>query len=124
VKRLPVLLFVAISTAASATNLGPARIVDLNQPGQLEMLARDNPSEFAKVDAILREAPNLAPEEVPRWLRTAYGAEEGAYGGILLTSEPPKAELSFILGDTKYHARITLSNVRPKPVSGPLKPSK
>jgi hypothetical protein len=101
-------------------------VIDLNQPGRLEMLARENPSEFAKVDAILREAPDRAPEEVPRWIRATYGAENGVYSNLLLTSDPPKAELSFVLGDTRYHARITLRNVRPKLVSGPstVEPSK
>ncbi len=119
-KRLLIALVAAIGSAASAGNVDPARTVDLNQPGQLERLARENPSEFAKVDAILREAPDRAPEELPRWIRTAYGAEDGAYSNVLLTSDPPKAELSFVLRDTRYRARITLRNIRPKLVSGPL----
>ena len=97
-------------TNAIAQPLLP-RGVDLDAPGALEALARNNPTHFAVIQRILAEAGARRDAEVPRWLRASFNAQSVIYQPIVLTSHPPKRRLSFTLDDTRYVAVITLTNV-------------
>ena len=104
-------LFSPLAFAAAPT---VPRAVDLDAPGALRALQRDRPDDYAKVVKILREAPDQPPEHAPQWMRARFDARDAGYGSLLKTSYPPKAELSFVLGDTRYRAEITLRNDRPR----------
>jgi hypothetical protein len=88
------------------------RHVDLEQPGALERLHRDNPAHFRAVQQILREVPVRKPETVVRWIRTAFDADMASVLRIK-TSYPPKARLSFTLDETEYSALVTMRNTEP-----------
>ena len=87
------------------------RGVDLDAPGALEALVRNNPTHFVVIQRILNEAGARPDAEVPRWLRASFNAQSVIYQPIVLTSHPPKRRLSFTLDDTRYIAVITLTNV-------------
>ena len=78
------------------------------------------PALYGKIEKILREAGDQPPERVATWMKASFDANNARYGYLLKTSDPPKAELSFVLGDTRYRAEVTLRNVRPKLISGAL----
>jgi len=90
------------------------RFVDLDAPGALQSVSRERPADFPKIEKILREAPELPPEEAPKWMRTRFDAKDAGYGSLLKTSYPPKAQLTFVLGDTRYRTEVTLRNARPR----------
>jgi hypothetical protein len=111
--RVLIALLAAVSTAVMSEELRIVRLVDLDAPGALELVQREHPDHIVKIQRILREAPDQSPDEAPGWMRTQFGASGVGYG-ILRTSDPPKANLSFVLGDTAYSAVITLRNARPQ----------
>ena len=98
--------------ASSAAGEPLRRHVDLDQPGALERLHRDNPAHFRAVQQILREAPERKPETVVRWIRTAFDADMASVLRIK-TSYPPKARLSFTLDETEYSALVIMRNTEP-----------
>ena len=82
------------------------RVLNLDEPGALERLQRDNPAHFAKVDRILREAPERSSASVARWMRTEFNAKDVSRSDILKTSYPAQARLSFALDGTPYSKTI------------------
>ena len=85
--------------------------VDLNRPGMMEALAERNPIHYHKVVAILAEIREHQVADVPKWMRASFDAREVSYTSVLLVSNPPKRDLSFVLGSTRYKARVTLDQV-------------
>jgi len=85
-----------------------ALAIDLDQPGALEALARENPAHFAKVERILSEAPYRSSASLPRWLRTEFDARDVNTSHLLKTSLPAQARLSFVLDDRSYSKVIRI----------------
>lgn len=84
-----------------------AWIVDLDEPGALEALRRDNPSHYKKILEIMRHSSTNQGSGGP-WFKKA---ENGAYNvssGLLLTSNPPQKPLSFVLDGTHYRTLVTV----------------
>lgn len=86
-------------------------VVDLNQPGMMETLAERNPLHYQKIVRILDEIWTHQTNEVPEWLRVSFDARDVTYTPVLLVSNPPKRDLSFVLGNMRYKARVTLERV-------------
>jgi len=98
-------------TAAVAAE-GPPRNIDLDRPGAMEALARDNPAHHDKIRQIIAGLFKRADHDVPRWLHVSFGAHDVSYAPVWLTSDPPKKRLSFALDGTRYRTVVTLSHVR------------
>lgn len=101
---------------ALLTCLAPAsaasRYVDLDQPGAIERVRRDNPTHYHAIRRILDRAPELQPRAVTGWIRASYDPK--APPALLIkTSHPPRARLEFALDDTRYVALVTLGNAEP-----------
>jgi hypothetical protein len=106
-------LLAALVWASSAAAGPPSRgVIDLNEPGVLEALESSNPVHYDKIRRILRDILRQADAGVPRWMQTAFDARNVRYLPIILTSHPPKRELSFTLDATRYEVVIVLNNVR------------
>jgi len=82
--------------------------VDLNAPGAIESLARQNPDHYAKIERILADVARRPPETVPRWMNAEFGAQGVSFPRVLKTSDPPKRSLSFTLDATRYEAVVTV----------------
>ena len=119
-KAIVLACMASLGSIGSAAAPHAVNSVDLDAPHVLERIAADKPDLYRKIDKILHEAGDQAPEQVATWMKASFDADNARYGQLLKTSDPPKAELSFILADTRYRAEITLRNVRPKLISGPL----
>jgi len=94
----------------SAANARSPATINLNEPGALEALQRDNPAHYQTVRQILANILQQPESQVPRWLRTTFNAKDVRYLRVLLTSDPPKRDLAFTLDDTRYQTRLTLTN--------------
>ena len=84
----------------------PALALDLDQPGAMQKLARDNPAHYAKVEKILSEAPYRPYASMARWIRTEFNATGVDAPHLLKTSYPAQARLSFALDGTQYSKTI------------------
>jgi len=98
-----------VSTAAPETGVEVQHIENLNEPGALDRLARDNPDHYTKIRQILAEVDEIPERSVSRWMKAQFKATEIAYFPVLLTSNPPKRKLSFTLETTHYEALLTLT---------------
>jgi hypothetical protein len=85
-----------------------ALAIDLDQPGAMEALARENPAHYAKVEKILSEAPYRPFASVARWIRTEFNARDVNTSNLLKTSYPAQARLSFVLDDQPYSKVIRI----------------
>ena len=81
---------------------GPALAIDLDRPGALEALARENPAHFAKVEKILSEAPQRPFASVRGWMRTEFDARDVDTSYLVKTSYPAQARLTFTLDERQY----------------------
>jgi len=86
--------------------------VDLDTPGALARVQHDHPAHYRAIQAILREAPQVKPQLLPGWVRTAFDARM-ASALLVRTSYPPQARLEFVLDDTEYRTVVTLRNAKP-----------
>ena len=85
---------------------GQALAIDLDQPGAMQQLARDNPAHYAKVEKILSEAPYRPYASMARWIRTEFNATDVDASHLLKTSYPAQTRLSFALDGTQYRKTI------------------
>ena len=86
--------------------------VNLNAPGVLAGIQKTNPEHYRVLTAILEGVQNLPDEKVPHWVQTNFEVQDVDYSLFLLTSAPPKRQLSFTLEKTHYEAIVTLTKVR------------
>jgi hypothetical protein len=84
--------------------------VDLNQPEVLGRLARENPFHFAMIRQILAGVDTVPEHTVGRWMKAQFNATDVTYSPALLTSDPPKKQLTFTLETTRYSALLTLTS--------------
>jgi hypothetical protein len=87
---------------------GQALAIDLDQPGAMQKLARDNPVHYAKVETILSEAPYRPYPSMARWIRTEFNATDVNASQLLKTSYPAQAHLSFVLDGQPYSKVIRI----------------
>lgn len=121
-RTLIVSILACIAGLANAAESHIGKTVDLDDRKALERLANERPNDFAKIRRILREVGDQPPEGVTRWMKASFDAEDARYGLLLQTSDPPRAELSFVLDGVGYRARVTLRNVRPELIPGTFRP--
>ena len=109
-----ILLAALLASATLAADAAPKlrQPVDLDSPGALARVQRDNPAHAKAITRILREAPYRRPQGLAGWVRTAFDAKM-ASAMLIKTSYPPQARLEFVLDDTAYRAMVTLRNVEP-----------
>jgi len=86
--------------------------VDLNAPGALAALGRSNRAHYEKVRRILADIVHTRDSDVVRWMQATFAAHDVSYAPVVLTSDPPRRRLSFVLDTTRYQAIVTLTNVR------------
>ena len=102
------LAFLAPHASATAT---PAKIVNLDRPGVLQALQRENPDHFRRVTGILaasQETP-CQMDEFEKVTRVRFDARGARCGMIVKTSYPAKLQLSFALDDVRYLGMVTMS---------------
>jgi len=109
-KGFPALAF-AFAALMIAGGSNAAGTIDLDVPGKLEAIERDNPDHFSKIERILAEVPRQPPNQkaVAEWMRTRFQARDVQYSDLVMASLPPKKRLRFSLDDTSYVKIFTLN---------------
>jgi hypothetical protein len=112
IMRIATISVLSITTAmASPITVGsPTGYVDLDKPGALEAVQRDQPEHYRRITEILTVA-NEVPcqtEQFGRVIEAKYEARDGHCGLLLKTSYPAKRELSFTLETTRYSTVVTM----------------
>jgi hypothetical protein len=101
-----VFVVLLLGCAAAMVYAGPAakHRVDLDKPGAIEALKRENPEHFRRVSGILTLATEMPchTDNFANVIRARFDAEEAKCGVLLQTSDPAKRRLSFVLGETNY----------------------
>jgi hypothetical protein len=104
-----VVVFAAVAT------FGPFAVsardsVNLNRPGALERLKRENPVHYERASGILLAATEMPchVDEFAKVMRTKFEAKEANCGVMLWTSDPAQRQLSFVLDNTQYVAAVRM----------------
>src|SRR5262245_48114134 len=96
----------------AAAQLRPGATIDLDGPGALEALQRDNPVHYQIIQQIMAGLFARPDADVPRWLRASFNADDVSYAPVLLATDPPKRRLAFVLDGTRYHSIVTLAHIK------------
>ena len=98
------------TTTKTATGLDAQNdSIDLNRRGALERLSRENPFHYAIIRRILAGVDEVPEHAVSRWMKSQFNATDITYSAVLMTSAPPRKQLSFTLETTRYSAVLTLT---------------
>ncbi len=105
------LAFVALSAAAlDVVVRKPGGWVDLKREGALERLEAEHPIRYARVAQVLRAAEHPSCENrAVRVMKVRHELNDMYCGFTILTSFPAKRDVSFVLDDVGYIARVTLA---------------
>jgi hypothetical protein len=127
---------IAMGLVASALGIGCAHAVDdealpgvrvvsphsLDRPGALDALKANNPSHYTRAVAILELASEMPCEGAPRILQTqGEAAQVACRASRIYTSWPAQRDVTFVLDDTLYSARVVL---RERERLAPLQPAR
>jgi hypothetical protein len=103
---------IAVVFAAVAA-LGPFEAsardrVNLDPPGALERLKRENPNHYERASGVLLAATEMPcqVDEFSKAMRAKFEAKDANCGVMLRTSDPAQRRLSFVLDNTEYVAAI------------------
>ena len=102
-RKVAIALLLMAVTAAQAN--GPQRPpIDLDSAGAMEILQRENPDHYRRIEQILKLATRMPCRTgmFSRTLRVRVEARDTECGLLLMTSYPSKRRLTFTLGDTGY----------------------
>ncbi len=99
----------ALSTALAADT--GKKTVYLNHLG-LEELRQTNPQHYARARQIMDAAAELCRPGAPKIIEIE-GSDVSCAGAFLKTSNPPKRQIGFTLGDTRYIALVTMKDAAP-----------
>jgi hypothetical protein len=107
-----------VVTGSSAVFAEPPKTVHLN-PLVLEELKKTQPDTYAEARRVMTAASELCAPGVAQAVeaRDAQARKRPAMtcsGVMLLTSYPPKRQISFIIDDTKYIALVTMKAPPPE----------
>jgi hypothetical protein len=86
--------------------------VQLYTAQDLANLRAANPDHYARATRLIAAASRLCQPGKPQLQNT--DGRDISCGLLLLTSNPPKRELFFVLDGTKYVTLVTLTSDRPK----------
>ena len=114
-----VVAVIALAGLASSNRVvASGNVVELDAPGTLAAIERENPEHSRRIHAILTAASKMPCQdsEFGRVIRTAFDARDGLCTLQLLTSLPAKRVLQFTLDQTHYRATVRVASdgkVRP-----------
>jgi hypothetical protein len=93
----------AVAGPAFAATSPAKRVVNLDAPGSLEAVERENPQHYAKIVEIIRVAQSEPCETLPKILKTRLDVPDVECRSYqVLTSHPPKMHMTFTIGDVRY----------------------
>jgi hypothetical protein len=95
----------AVSFAAAAGP--PARSVDLDRPGALDAIERQDKSLYQRIQGVLKAAEIEPCDTLPKLVQTRFRAGvEVCDGHAILTSFPAKIRVAFRIDETLYASNV------------------
>lgn len=88
-------------------SIGQTHVIDLDAPGLLEALSRDNPRHFEEVCQRIAQTLRHPYSDLSTGGRPVSGVDR--VPAVLLTTYPPKRHLAFTIDDVKYETFVTIS---------------
>ena len=118
---VPLVLLALTATLASSVGAAfPYNIVYLDGPADLERLRAVNPSHYARAERIIAAANELCRPQPGDVSYARFEAREISCADMLvMTSNPPKRRISFVLDDTHYLALVVITDDPPRVVPVP-----
>ncbi len=118
--RVLVTVVVALLCVAGGISVGfsAENAIDLDNPGALEALRKDNPTHYETIRDILAGLSEIRiGSDIPSFLQRKFKATNVscprvADAWLILASNPPKLPVSFTLDRTQYRKLITLTKFR------------
>lgn len=109
-RALAAAILVAVCAAAPAQT-APSRSIDLDRPGLLEALERENPRHYLKIVQIRQLASRMpCTDQFRRTLAVKFEAADARCTLLVLTSYPPQRRLSFELDATRYTTKVRMED--------------
>lgn len=107
-RTLTAAILLAVSAGAFAQN-APSRSINIDRPGQLEALERENPGHYLKILQI-REFASRMPctDEFRRTLAVKFEAADAKCTLQVATSYPSQRWFSFKLDATSYTTKVRM----------------
>jgi hypothetical protein len=102
-----------LTWARDAVVINPPVRLDTQQ--ELDNLRATNPSHYARAKRLIAAANTQCPPGQPRLQSTELKSGHLSCGQVLLTSNPPKREISFTLDGISYAALVRVTADPPKP---------
>ena len=99
--------------------LAQQRYIDLDRPGALDAVARENPKHYNQILEITRVASEVSCETALRMLPVPVAGANECVAMAIMTSDPPKRRVAFSLDSVRYAMLVTL-----KAPPGQLLPAK
>ncbi|QJR13526.1 hypothetical protein [Usitatibacter palustris] len=98
-----------VISAGAFAQVVPPRSIDLDRPGELDALERDNPGHYLKI-AQIRELASRMPcnDEFRRTLAVKFDAEVSACSFLTMTSYPSQRRLTFTLDTMSYRTTVQM----------------
>jgi len=97
----------------------PERIVNLDRPGSMEAIEKENPEHYRKILEVIKTAEAQPCETLPKILKTLDVMDTKCRPYAILTSHPPKIHLTFTIGNVGY-----VTNAVQTKLGGKLIPAK
>jgi hypothetical protein len=82
--------------------------VDLDRPGALDTVARENPRHYRQILEITRVASEVSCETALKMLPVPAANRMECVALAIMTSDPPKRRVSFELDSIRYAMVVTL----------------
>jgi hypothetical protein len=102
---LPILALSAILPAHAGPTV--SRDVDLDRPGALQAIERDDAALYTRIRGVLDAAQAQTCETLPQLVHAQFQATLGTCSTFsILTSFPPKRRISFVIDDTGYSSNV------------------
>lgn len=83
-------------------------IVDLDRPGALDTVARENPKHYREIVEITRVASEVSCDTGLRMLPVPAADRMNCAAMAIMTSDPPKRSITFQLDQVRYRTIVTL----------------
>lgn len=102
---MKVLIFVTmlfLIVQSNAAEPAAKRHVDIGDMVAMAQLSKSDPETFDKVRRLLAGIGQQPARDAEKWAKVNFGAEALENPGMLMTSDPSKHRISFVLGDTRF----------------------
>ena len=101
-------LLLAVAAGVAHAEWKQPPVVDLNKPGALDRVERDNPRHYRQILAIIRTMQEKSCEEVLRLYKASHDFGVSCSAHMLMTSWPAKRHLSVVIDGVRYMKAVPI----------------